>query len=396
VLALALAALSARAAVAHEWSRSFSSWDLGEDGARIRLNVSELDLSRLPPQMTATPNTIEAYVTRSLQLWAAGIECAASAASRLAAAPGTAVYEWSVRCSAGNGREIRSALLCEVAPSHLHFVRLRLPDGSLVEKVLSGSSPSWQVDIREPAGRDGGVSDGASVAGYVRLGLEHVGTGWDHIAFLLALLLLATTLGELVGVATAFTVAHSFTLGLAVLGMVRPDARVVEALVGFSIALVAAENSWILARRNSPVPVAVVLALLLLAVLATGGLGVVPATTFVGLALFSGCHFGLLRRVPRSLRLRSWIAFAFGLVHGCAFATVLGELELPRARLAPALFGFNVGVELGQLVVIAAVWPVLRMLGRYAEGRFQRLVMEAGSAGICGVGIFWFLTRAFA
>jgi hypothetical protein len=198
-----------------------------------------------------------------------------------------------------------------------------------------------------------------------------------------------------VGVATAFTVAHSLTLGLAVMGMVRPEAAVVEALVGFSIALVAAENAWILAGRGGLIPIAVVTALVILAFLAVQGIGAVPAATFLGLALFSACHFAWLRRAPRSTRLRSLVAFAFGLVHGCAFAAVLGELELPRARLAPALFGFNAGVEIGQLLVIVAVWPLLLLLGRCRAGRIQRLVIEGGSAGICGLGVFWFLTRAF-
>lgn len=396
VLALALAALVLPAeAAAHDWSRSFSTWDLTPDGARVRLSISELDLTRLSLDVIERPSGIDTYVTKGLRMFAGDAECVSSAARRLAAAAGTAVYEWSVRCRQGEGREIRSTLLREVAPSHLHFVRLRLADGSLLEKVLSANGSNWRLDLRRSENsRDKGVS-GDSVASYVRLGLEHVATGWDHVAFLLALLLLATNLGELVGVATAFTAAHSLTLGLAVLGIVRPDAGVVEPLVGFSIALVAAENVWILAGKDSIIPVAVVLALLMVALLGLQGMGGVPATTLLGLALFSGCHFALLRQARRSLRLRGLVAFAFGLVHGCAFAAVLGELELPRARLAPALFGFNAGVEIGQLLVIVAVWPMLQVLGRYSGGRFQRLVVEGGSAGICGLGVFWFLARTF-
>jgi hypothetical protein len=395
-IVLALAALTSPAvAPAHDWSRSFSSWDLIADGARVRLSISELDLSRLPPQVLGEPRGIDAYVSGRLRMLAGGIECTAAGVRRLAAAPGTAVYEWSIRCPRQDGWEIRTTLLREVAPSHLHFVRVRLARGALVERVLSGSSPDWHLDASRSADTSGGTAGGASVAGYVKLGVEHVAAGWDHVAFLLALVLLATTLGELVGVATAFTVAHSLTLCLAVLGMVRPEAAIVEALVGFSIALVAAENAWILAGRGGPIPIAVVTALVLLALLAAQGVGAVPAATFLGLALFSACHFALLRRVPRSMRLRSLVAFAFGLVHGCAFAAVLGELELPRARLAPALFGFNAGVEIGQLLLIIAVWPLLLILGRHRGGRIQRWIMEGGSAGICALGVFWFLTRTF-
>jgi len=120
----------------------------------------------------------------------------------------------------------------------------------------------------------------------------------------------------------------------------------------------------------------------------------VPPLALVGLALFSFCHFGLLERADHPARLRAAVAFAFGLIHGFGFAGVLAQLELPPSRLAVALFGFNAGVELGQLGVVAAVWPALALLARTHRGRFHRLVAEAGAAAICGLGVFWFLTRA--
>jgi hypothetical protein len=88
------------------------------------------------------------------------------------------------------------------------------------------------------------------------------------------------------------------------------------------------------------------------------------------------------------------VAFAFGLVHGFGFAGVLAEMQLPTERLASALFGFNLGVELGQLGVVALVWPALRALEAGGHGRLHRRVAELGSAAICGLGLYWFLTRA--
>jgi hypothetical protein len=168
----------------------------------------------------------------------------------------------------------------------------------------------------------------------------------------------------------------------------------VEALIGYSIALVAAENSWLLAGRGVAVPLVTVLGLCAMSLLGAFGIGVVPRITLVGLALFSACHFGLLSRVDRPARLRSAIAFAFGLVHGFGFAGVLAEMELPANRVAPALFGFNVGVEIGQLAIVALVWPALRSLERHRPER-HRGVAEVGSAAICGLGLYWFLSRAF-
>jgi len=195
---------------------------------------------------------------------------------------------------------------------------------------------------------------------------------------------------------TAFTVAHSVTLGLAVLGVVRPEGAAVEALIGYSIALVAAENSWLLAGRGRAVPALVTAGLLALAALSAAGIGAVSAAGLVGLALFSLCHFGLLARVERPARLRAAVAFAFGLVHGFGFAGVLAEMSLPVGRVVPALFGFNVGVEIGQLGVVAVAWPLLRVLARRGGDGAYRAVAELGSAAICGLGLYWFVTRTLS
>jgi hypothetical protein len=186
------------------------------------------------------------------------------------------------------------------------------------------------------------------------------------------------------------------TLALAVLGLVRPDGAAVEALIGYSIALVAAENAWLLGGRGRAVPLVLTCGVLGLALLAAAGVGAVSATTLVGIAIFSLCHFALLDRVDRPARLRAGVAFAFGLVHGFGFAGVLAEMALPTERLAPALFGFNLGVELGQLAVVVLVWPGLLWLERRATHTWYRGVAEVGSAAVCGLGVYWFVSRTLS
>jgi hypothetical protein len=101
----------------------------------------------------------------------------------------------------------------------------------------------------------------------------------------------------------------------------------------------------------------------------------------------------LLSRVSQPARLRVGVAFAFGLIHGFGFAGVLNELALPPGRLVLALGGFNLGVELGQLGVIALAWPLVRAAERAGLGR---PVAEVGSSALCGLGVFWLVVRAFA
>ena len=395
-LLLAAALAAPGGAAAHTRSASYSSWKVDDDGARVRLRIALLELTRLPPELLDEhkPDPAGRYLRSHLQLSSAGGVCEGpEQPTPLRAAEGWLRYEWRVRCPPGAALVIDSRILHEVAPSHLHFARLRAADGRVSERVLTSGEPRWELTAGVDA--TGEAAAGTSLAGYLALGIGHIVTGWDHLAFVLALLLLAGTLGEVAALVTSFTIAHSVTLGLAVLGIVHPDAGAVEALIGFSIALVAAENVWLASGRGPLLPLLVTTALGGLTVLAARGIGAVPATALAGIALFSACHFGLLARAERPARLRAAVAFGFGLVHGFGFAGVLAEMELPTERVAAALFGFNAGVELGQLAVVIAVWPLLRAFGRWRGGRAYWLVAEAGSAAICGLGLFWFATRTF-
>jgi hypothetical protein len=381
-------------AFAHGRSLSYSSWRITADGAVVRVRIPRLELTRLAVDPVLEPGT-QAHVTMLLaehvRLESHGKPCPAVVdPSPVPASEGWVHYEWVVKCEEPGEPVIASTLLLDVAPSHLHFARVEMPDGAVREAVLS------ETETRFALGGAGDVATtnaaGTTLAGYVALGIEHIATGYDHVAFVLALLLLAASLREVAALVTGFTVAHSLTLALAVLGVVHPEATAVEALIGFSIALVAAENAWLLGGRPRAVPVVIVASLVALAAASLFGVGAVGAATLAGLALFSGCHFGLLARDARPARLRAAVAFAFGLVHGFGFAGVMAEMQLPAERLVPALFGFNVGVEIGQLAIVALVWPLLRLLARTVAGP---RVAEIGSAAICGLGVFWFVTRAF-
>lgn len=403
----ALLLLAGADSQAHTRSVSYSSWEIGEGRARVQLRIAQLELTRLPwgpvspPQL---PPRLADYLVESLQLHAGAARCTPTAPRALSAPRGRAVLEWRLQCP-GGALAIESALLLDVAPGHLHFARLRGPDGAVSERVLSSAARRWTLPAAAgTSAADGGdnsdSASGSSVARYGWLGVLHIATGYDHLVFLLGLLLLAASLREVAVVVTGFTLAHSITLGLAASGRLAPDAAAVEALIGFSIALVAAENSWRLSGGARAVPVAVVAALLAAAALAAFGVGAVSALTLTGLALFCGCYFALLRRLQSAPPLRPWagrlrfaIAFGFGLVHGFGFAGVLAEIALPPERLLPALLGFNLGVELGQLAALALCWPLLRILARSGAGRPLR---EAGSALICALGVFWMLSRAYA
>lgn len=179
---------------------------------------------------------------------------------------------------------------------------------------------------------------GPALGHYLSLGVPHVLGGLDHVLFVVGLTLLVPRLRTLVATVTAFTVAHSVTLGLAALGAVSLPSGPVEAAIALSIVLLAVE----LATERE-----------------TWG-----------------------RRWP-------WlVAGLFGLVHGLGFAGALAEVGLPAGRAPEALLGFNLGVELGQLGIVAVAWPLGRLLARAPGAARQAVVVSLGA-----VGTWWTLDR---
>ena len=411
-LSLLFFCLASATAWGHGKSLSYSTWNFVDDRAQVSVRVPLLELSRLgiplplpeQPQTAGHAERVGEYLAEHLELLTEGGNCTQiSTPMPRPAKEGWVRFRWSLRCPPGADKTVRSQILLAEAPSHLHFARATLEDGSsegpsrIVERVLTHAAPDWLIH-RAPGSVDGQPSPAeptrASLGRYLRLGVEHILSGWDHLAFVLALILLAGSLGEVARLVTGFTLAHSLTLALAVLGWVRIESGPVEALIGFSVALIALENGWLLGGNGRQIPRLAVGGLLVLAAASGMGFGALSVLTLLGLALFSATHFELLRRQPAANLHRVALAFAFGLIHGFGFAGVLAEMTLPTATLATALLGFNLGVEVGQLAVVALIWPILMGLRRLGGGRPHRVLAEMATAAICATGIYWFLSRS--
>jgi hydrogenase/urease accessory protein HupE len=177
---------------------------------------------------------------------------------------------------------------------------------------------------------------------FVPAGIRHILIGPDHLLFLVGLLLLGGSIRRLLLVVSAFTAAHSITLTLAALNIVTPPARLIEPAIALSIVYVGVDNLM----------------------------------------------------VGRGRDVRAWIAFAFGFIHGFGFANVLREMDLPSRALGWSLFSFNLGVEIGQLLVVVAVASALIWLRSRNEAAGQRLAL-AGSLAVILMGAFWFVQRVF-
>jgi hypothetical protein len=259
----------------------------------------------------------------------------AVASSRVEQLPGAVIRRWTVLVGE-TGIEGAAVAVhgLDVAVIDV-LVRVALADGRVVSRVLRPGAASFAIETAETV----------PVLGYLRLGVEHILFGVDHVLFVLGLILLVGDLRVLVKTITAFTLAHSLTLGLATLGVVRVPQAPVEAVIALSIVFLAAE----LVRK---------------------GRG----------------ETALAAQWP-------WlVAFAFGLLHGLGFAGALSEIGLPPGDVPAALLLFNAGVEIGQLAFVVAAFALIRAARRLRVPAWRRLEGVPAYA-IGSIAAFWVLQR---
>jgi hydrogenase/urease accessory protein HupE len=339
--ALATLLLVPARALAHQAGLSYGALAVDGDHLDLSLRISAAELAASWPELAAEERVrdgapdLAREVLGSIAVTQGSATCASTGTSGRLEAPDTLALSGSYRCPRG-GEPVRLRLgfVARMPPGHVHLAKV----------VVGGRVEEHVVDAR----RDGLeilplASGWARAARFVALGVEHIFTGLDHVAFLVGLLLAGGGLREVLRVVTGFTAAHALTLALATLGVVSPPAALVEPLIAASVAYVGLESL-----------------------------------------------LHLLREKPRPER-RWPIAFAFGLVHGFGFAGALRELDLPGHGLAVALLSFNVGVELGQAAIVTVAFPLLARLRR--QPRLARAALPVGSLTVGAAGLVWLVER---
>jgi hydrogenase/urease accessory protein HupE len=250
----------------------------------------------------------------------------------------TVTLVWT--CPNSGALRYRLSLFQDVDPSAQHLVSLTIESGKQ-EFALDKNTPELALS--------GGVPSNFRVAGhFLAAGVEHIFLGYDHIAFLIAIILWASRLWPVVKAVTAFTLAHSITLSLAALDVARIPSAIIEPAIAASIIYVAVENF-----------------------------------------------------TTRDAGKRWRETFLFGLIHGFGFASAFEELGLPKAKLIAALAAFNCGVEIGQVLIVATAFGLLSAADRWqisgASGPVRNpALVHAVSFAIVLLGSYWFVSRTFA
>jgi hypothetical protein len=362
--AAALLALAASAAQAHKPSDSYlaiavegveinGQWDIALRDLDFAIGLDDNGDGNITwGEVKAHHADIAAYSLARLKLRMAGAECPLRATEFLADDHSDGAY--SVMRFGGSCKteadaiEIAYSLFADIDPQHKGLLRLEHGGGTRTG-IFSPERATQTFELEK-------ISALTQFFDYAREGVWHIWIGYDHILFLLSLLLpavlaygggrwqaverFAPAFWDVFKIVTSFTVAHSITLSLAALGVVSLPSRLVESAIATSVVLAALNN------------------------------------------VFPVVHG------------RRWmVAFFFGLVHGFGFASVLRDLGLPQNALLIALVGFNLGVEGGQLAIVSGFLPVA--YGLRATWLYRRLVFVGGSLAIAVVAGIWLVERAF-
>jgi len=394
----AIVALACMAATAdaHTRSESYSHWYLSDSLVTgiVTIPLREVMLLYENADSDIPPRELFRDVLSEHTLVTTGsIACSKQTTTILQAASGFVRIEIRFDCNPGTPSNIRYRALFDTAPGHVHYAKLHRDGRLYAEQLITDTADSWDISSADV------IVGTYSFASFLAIGAKHITGGLDHIAFLLGLLLISGSIRRSVIAVTGFTLGHSISLAAAVLGYVHANGQLVEAFIGFTVALVAVE--YFLAQRQSVARIAIIcmmLAWLLGATaLALNLLDNRALLAYLGIGLFAACYLlatrNLAQRGNTQVGALLFVATTcFGLVHGFGFAGFLMETGMLGTSLFVPLLGFNLGVEIGQLVLVAAALIMASVL----RNRLPDAAAPILAAGLCGIGIFWFVGRTFA
>jgi hypothetical protein len=374
---------------AHMRSESFSRWQYAEQTLSLRFTVNTREATRIPrSQNTNTlSQALADYLESHIVIGGADSNCRLFRAFQpLTARPGYLQIEGIWRCNEPP-ESLGIHAFFDLAAEHSHFASFESSSGK-TQQLMTVETPVWQLGTTKAIHTE---ITGSTFFDYVRHGFRHITSGLDHVLFLIALLLICRRTRDLVWAITGFTLGHSITLTLSVVGSVQANIPAIEAIIGLTIALVAVERA---ARSMaSALTLAALCALLLLVMMLFSGLygGNLGAAVLGGLALFTFCYLLMAHDLTDNGSYRLIMTTLFGLVHGFGFASGFLAGNAGFDVLPRSLAGFNIGVELGQLALLGA----MLMIGLLVRRQTRVMVPAADlvSAIVCGFGVFWFVQR---
>jgi HupE / UreJ protein len=391
ILVLALGPGFSLPASAHTRSETHSAWQIKGTTVHLQFTVPDLESKRITPDGDMpSVEQLGRYVADHVGAFSRDQTCKLTEGPRpVAALVGYRRYEFAFECPDADAIKVTSSAFFELVESHTDFAQIQTDSGAFVEELITKDQQTLDV-----ASNSGSPLQNAGLLDFMQMGIMHIFTGVDHMSFMLGLVLISRRVRDLLFVVTGFTLGHSLTLGLAVTGILRPEAQYIDALVALTIAMIGAEN--IGDSTHKPLIVALAMGGIMFALAIARYLGapvLLPMLLLIGGGIFAANYLMLTGHLKDAARVRLVMTLVFGLIHGFGFASNLLEMRLPSGRLMELLLGFNLGVEVGQVTVVMGALLFAYLMVKLRLGVPRPILTDVAASFLVGEGLYWFLGR---
>ena len=387
---------------AHYFSESFSKWNVVD--AKVEANFSLLTLEStrifqvenyqkiMFEENLSETDVFKIYLSQHLKVTSEGKNCSlVDEIKELNSQEGSLNLSLKFECPSNKEIKIINNALFNLVQSHIHIARVYIDNRLYTEKALFFNDQS--IDLNEEKENN---SFSKSFYKFFSLGLDHILSGYDHLLFILGLLLLVTNLKRLLLVITGFTIGHSLTLSLSVINIIQVKSSLVEALIGYTIMFVGLEYLY---KKNNDYRISVLFITILSVILLIFGHLINPSFPYFlvsGILLFSLGYFYLLINLKSENNLLSIITIIFGLIHGFGFGGFLLGSKISSENIFSGLLGFNLGVEVGQIIFVLLILLIYKLLITLKITKIIDVIKHLSFFLVVLFGFFFFIQRLVA
>ena len=387
---------------AHYFSESFSKWNVVDNKVEANFSLLTLESTRIFQvenyqkimfeENLSESDVFKIYLSQHLKVSSEGKNCSlVDEIKELNSQEGSLNLSLNFECPSNKEIKIINNALFNLVQSHIHIARIYIDNNLYTEKALFFNDQS--IDLNEEKENN---SFSNSFYKFFSLGLDHILSGYDHLLFILGLLLLVTNLKRLLLVITGFTIGHSLTLSLSVINIIQVKSSLVEALIGYTIMFVGLEYLY---KENNDHRVSMIfITTLSLLLLIFGNLinPNFPYFLILGILLFSLGYFYLLKNLNSENNLLSIITIIFGLIHGFGFGGFLLGSKISSENIFSGLLGFNLGVEVGQIIFVLLILLIYKLLMTLKITKIIEVMKNLSFFAVVFFGFFFFIQRLIA
>ena len=384
---------------AHYFSESFSKWNVVDNKVEANFSLLTLESTRIFQvenyqkimfeENLSETDVFKIYLSQHLKVTSEGKSCSlVDEIKELNSQEGSLNLSLNFECPSNKEIKIINNALFNLVQSHIHIARIYIDNNLYTEKALFFNDQS--IDLNEEKENN---SFSNSFYKFFSLGLDHILSGYDHLLFILGLLLLVTNLKRLLLVITGFTIGHSLTLSLSVINIIQVKSSLVEALIGYTIMFVGLEYLY---KENNDHRVSMIfITTLSLLLLIFGNLinPNFPYFLILGILLFSLGYFYLLKNLNSENNLLSIITIIFGLIHGFGFGGFLLGSKISSENIFSGLLGFNLGVEVGQIIFVLLILLIYKLLMTLKITKIIEVMKNLSFFAVVFFGFFFFIQR---